>query len=292
MSRLRSMALADTLEMLDDTLRLTVGARHQSLDLRTYAYNTGVPAAPYDRSRTSPMAGVLFRWSPSLSAYANYIEALTQGETAPSTATAAIGKMLDPYVSRQKEVGLKFERARLGGALAFFTTDKPRGVVTADKDFVAQGQDRHQGLELTAFGEPLPRLKLLGGFTWLDAKQDRTGSATTDGKRVIGVPRQLLNLGVEWQLPGVPGLSMDARVIATSAVYANATNTLAVPGWGRLDVGARYQFEAGSHLVTLRARVDNVADRNYWASSGGYPGSGYLVLGTPRSFSLNASLDY
>ncbi|WAC74796.1 TonB-dependent receptor [Roseateles sp. SL47] len=292
MSRLRSTAIADTLVMLDKRLRLTVGVRHQFLDLRTYAYNTGAPAAPYDRSRTSPMGGVLFKWSPSVSAYANYIEALTQGETAPSTATAAIGKMLDPYVSRQKELGFKFERDRLGGALAFFTTDKPRGVVTDTKDFVAQGQDRHQGVELTAFGEPVPHLKLLGGLTWLDARQDSTGSATTDGKRVIGVPRHMLNLGAEWEIPGLQGVSMDARIIATSGVYANATNTLAVPGWSRLDLGARYQFEAAGHLVTLRARVDNVADRRYWASSGGYPGSGYLVLGTPRSFSLNASLDY
>lgn len=292
MSRLRSTAVADTLVMLDDRLRLTMGVRHQSLDLRTYAYNTGAPATPYDRNRASPMGGVLFKWSSSVSTYANYIEALTQGETAPSAATAAIGKMLDPYVSRQKELGLKFERDRLGGAVAYFTTDKPRGVVTANKDFVAQGQDRHRGIELTAFGEPVTHLKLLGGLTWLDARQDSTGSAATDGKRVIGVPRRMLNLGAEWQIPGLQGVSVDARIIATSGVYANAANTLAVPGWSRLDLGARYQFEAGAHLVTLRARVDNVADRHYWASSGGYPGSGYLVLGTPRSFSLNASLDY
>jgi iron complex outermembrane receptor protein len=44
--------------------------------------------------------------------------------------------------------------------------------------------------------------------------------------------------------------------------------------------------------VTLRARIDNVADRDYWASVGGYPGSGYLVLGNPRTFSLTASVNF
>ncbi|MFX1678395.1 TonB-dependent receptor [Mitsuaria sp. CC2] len=292
MTRLRSVAMADTLVMLDDALRITLGARHQSLDLRTYAYNTGAPGAPYDRSKTSPMGGVVFKFSKWLSVYGNYIEGLTQGDSAPSTATNAIGKVLDPYLSKQKEVGLKVDGGRVGGGLAFFSTAKPRGVVTSTLGFEAQGEDRHQGIELTAFGEPMAGLKLLGGLTWLDAEQKSTGVANTEGKRVIGVPRTMLNLGTEWNVPGVQGLSLDARVIATGSVYANATNMLSVSGWGRVDIGARYAMDVRGHLVTLRARVDNVADRNYWASSGGFPNSGYLVLGSPRTVSVNASFEY
>jgi iron complex outermembrane receptor protein len=37
--------------------------------------------------------------------------------------------------------------------------------------------------------------------------------------------------------------------------------------------------------------VDNVADRDHWASVGGYPGAGYLAVGAPRTFSLSASVD-
>ncbi|ANH68006.1 TonB-dependent siderophore receptor [Mitsuaria sp. 7] len=293
MTRLRSAALADTLAMFDDTLRLTLGLRYQSMDIRSYAYNTGVPAAPYDLSRTSPMAGVVFKLGKSFSAYANYIEGLTQGDTAGVSAGPSLqGTMLPPYQSKQKEIGLKFDGGRLGGGIAFFSTAKPRSVVVTNVSFTAEGEDRHQGIELSAFGEPMPGLKLLGGLTWLDAEQKSTGAATTDGKRVIGVPRTMLNLGTEWNVPGVQGLSLDARVIATSSMYANAANTLSVPGWGRVDLGARYALDVRGHLVTLRARVDNVADRSYWASSGGFPGSGYLVLGTPRTVSVNASFEY
>ena len=291
-TRLRSTAVADTLVMLDQKLRLTMGLRHQTMDIRSYAYDTGAAAAPYDRSRTSPMAGIVYKFSPGLSAYGNYIEGLAQGDTAPSTATASIGTMLEPYVSKQKEVGLKFDAGRIGGTLALFSTAKPRGVVTASKEFTAEGEDRHQGLETNVFGEVMPGLKLLGGFTWLDAQQRRTGDATTEGKRVIGVPRTMLNLGSEWSVPWVDGLSLDARVIDTGSVYANATNTISVPGWTRLDVGARYSVDVMGHGLTLRARVDNLANRNYWASSGGYPGSGYLVLGAPRTVTVSASLEY
>ena len=65
-----------------------------------------------------------------------------------------------------------------------------------------------------------------------------------------------------------------------------------MPGWNRLDVGARYMTEVQGKLVTLRARIDNLTNRNYWASVGGYPGSGYLVVGAPRTLSLSVSVDF
>ena len=40
--------------------------------------------------------------------------------------------------------------------------------------------------------------------------------------------------------------------------------------------------EVQGTLLTWRARVDNLANRKYWASAGGYPDQGYLVIGAPR----------
>ena len=50
--------------------------------------------------------------------------------------------------------------------------------------------------------------------------------------------------------------------------------------------------DIGGHLVTWRARVENIANRDYWSSVGGYPGNGYLVLGGPRTFTLSASMEF
>ncbi|HSD36258.1 MAG TPA: TonB-dependent siderophore receptor, partial [Rhodocyclaceae bacterium] len=90
----------------------------------------------------------------------------------------------------------------------------------------------------------------------------------------------------------VEGLALDARAIHTGGVWADSANTLAVPDWTRFDLGVRYLFEVKGALLTARARVDNVANRKYWASSGGYPDQGYLVIGTPRTISLNLSADF
>ena len=106
------------------------------------------------------------------------------------------------------------------------------------------------------------------------------------------MPRQQGNLGVEWDVPMLRGLTLDARAVMTGSSYADSANTLRVAGWARLDLGVRYLTEVQGKLLTLRARVDNVADRDYWASVGGYPGRGYLVQGAPRTFTLSASVDF
>ncbi len=137
-----------------------------------------------------------------------------------------------------------------------------------------------------------PGLRVLGGVTFLDAKQKNTGSATTDGQRVIGVPKAQSTLGAEWDVPGVRGLALDGRLIYTGASYADEANTRKVPSWTRLDVGARYITDISGSAWTFRARIDNVADRDYWASVGGYPGNGYLVLGNPRTLGVSASVDF
>ncbi|MFY3382900.1 TonB-dependent receptor [Paracidovorax sp. MALMAid1276] len=290
-TRLTSVALGDTMSFMDQRLLLTVGVRHQSMDIANYAYGTAVQTDRYDQSRTSPLLAAVYKVDKGLSVYANYVEGLTQGQTAPSTA-ANRGEMLSPYVSKQKEVGVKFDAGRMGGSVALFSTTKPRAYLDAANIFSTRGKDRHQGVELALQGEAAKGLRVLGGLTWLDAKQVSTGSATTDGQRVIGVPKLQANLGAEWDVPGVPGLALDGRLVHTGASYANATNTLRVPGWNRLDVGARYLTEVQGRLVTLRARIDNLTNRNHWASVGGYPGSGYLVVGAPRTLSLSVSVDF
>jgi len=289
--KMGSFAIGDTLSFADDTVLLTLGARQQTLKVENFAYNTGAPAPVYDRDRLSPAVGLVYRAGRQLSFYGNYIEGLTQGETAPGIA-ANNGEMLEPYVSKQKEIGVKYDGGRLGAGVALFSTTRPRGIVNAANVFTSEGEDRHAGLELTLYGEATRGLRVLGGATWLQAEQQSTGAAATDGKRVIGVPRFQANLGVDWDMPGVPGLAFDGRVVHTGSSYANDGNTLEVPGWTRLDLGVRYLVALGGKAVTLRARLDNVTNRGYWASVGGYPGQGYLVAGGPRSLWLSASADF
>ncbi|KAF1021472.1 MAG: Ferrichrome receptor FcuA [Paracidovorax wautersii] len=289
-TRLTSLALGDTVSLLDDRLLVTAGLRYQKISSTTYDYVSDRNGDAYDTSRTSPVLGLVYKLRPQVSLYANYIEGLAKGENIVGDYTNA-GQALPPYVSKQKEVGLKYDGGRIGAGVTLFSTDQP-GKLVENKTVTANGKNRHQGIELNAYGEPVRGWRVLGGVTLLDAQQKRTGDAETEGKRVIGVPRQQANVGVEWDVPPLRGLTLDTRIVRTGSSYADSANTLRVPGWTRLDLGARYVTEFQGKLLTLRGRINNATNRNYWASSGGYPGNGYLVLGAPRTFALTATVDF
>ena len=289
---LTSYAIGDTMGFMGERVLVTLGLRRQQIEVENFAYTSGTPDPAYDQSRTSPSVGAVWRLGKKLSLYGNYIEGLTQGDTAPAQATATPGKVLAPYVSRQKEVGLKFDLGKLGGGVALFTTTRPRAVVNARAEFVAEGQDRHQGIELNAYGVAGQGLRVLGGLTYLDAQQKATGNPATTGRQVIGVPNLQGSFGVEWDAPLARELTLDARVVHTGDSHYDDANTLEVPGFTRLDLGARTAVKVGTQTLTLRARIDNATDEDYYASVGGFPGIGYLVVGGPRSFSLSAAVDF
>ena len=294
--RTQSFALADTLSFYDDRVRLTLGLRHQTIESRSYSNSTGVQTDSYKKSATTPVAGVVFKASDELSLYGNYIEGLVKGDVAPTSAGGLpvrnAGQVFSPYRTKQKEVGLKWERDRIGASLALYTTDKPTAYVQ-DQVYGEFGKQRHRGMEVSMFGEPIKGLRVLGGLTFAQAKLRDTAGGVDDGHYVIGVPKRQITLGADWDVPGVQGLALNGRVIHSSSQYANAANTLRVSGWTRTDLGVRYLMDIGNNrLLTLRARVDNVFDKRFWASVGGYPGANYLVQSAPRTFALNASIDF
>ncbi len=294
-TRTASVAIADTMSFAQDRVLLTVGLRHQRIRGSSYDYDTGDLNPPVnDKSRLTPVAGVVVKASESVSLYANYIESLAKVPAASgSPPPLNAGQLFEPFHSKQKEIGVKYDTGKLGGSLALFTTNQPTAHIDEQTNLYGiYGEQRNRGAELMVFGEPVRGFRVLGGLTLLDAEQRRTQGGATDGKRAIGVARAQANLGAEWDVPGVNGLTLTGRVVHTSPQYADAANTQKVPAWTRFDLGARYLTEVNGRLLTLRARVDNVANKNYWASAGGYPGSGYLVLGAPRTFVLSASMDF
>lgn len=291
----KSVALADTLGFMDDRLLVTVGARWQGIETKSYSSQTGNRSGQYDDHEVSPVAGVIYKLTDEFSVYANYIEGLSKGETASATSGGLpvlnSGTTLAPYVAKQTEIGLKYDGGYLGGSIAVFSTERPFGIVE-NQVFREGGEQRNRGIELSMFGEPTYGVRVLGGVTLLDAKQQKTLNGANDGNDAIGVPRIQANIGGEWDVPGVAGLTLTSLVVHTGKQYASASNDLELPSWTRLDLGARYRMVIDDRDVTLRAGLDNATGRDYWASAGGYPGSNYLVLGAPRTLSVSATVDF
>lgn len=305
----KSVAAADTLAFADERVLVTLGARYQIIEQHTFDYNTGAencvtprpgatPVCGYDESVVTPIGAIVFKIADQFSLYANYAEGLVQGTQVPTTVSTPNGvvtpvnggQTLDPFVSTQYEIGAKYDGGSIGATLSLFRVNMPTAILAGDvvRD---DGEQLNQGIELSAYGQAAESLRLLGGVTYLDTEYRKTELGLNEGNAVIGVPEIQANVGLE--LDVARGFSVDGRVVYTSSQEANLANTLSIPSWTRLDLGARYELELGeTKTLTFRARLDNVTDKNYWASVGGSAGSNYLVHGSPRTFVLSASLDF
>lgn len=287
-TKLSSLALADTLSMLNDTLLVTVGARRQQVEAQNYNFATGVPiGARYDKSKVTPLAGVVFKLRPQLSLYASYVEGLSKGDTAPISSTLANpGEMLSPYQSKQKEIGTKWDQGAFMGTLSLFEITKPSAAISGNT-FAINGEQRNRGIEGNAAGEVAKGVRVLGGLSYIDAVVTKSANASIRGKDAIGVPKLQANLGAEWDPRALPGLTLSGRAVHTGKTYANDINTLRTPDWTRFDAGARYTTRIVAKPVTFRLNVENLAGKDYY----GVATAGYLFLGTPRTVTLSAGID-
>ena len=296
-TQLQSFALADTFSLFDDKLKTTVGVRHQNIKTTSYDYNTQAKTASYDESAWTPSVGVVYQPTMDWSVYGNYIESLAKGAAAPlvdnsGNAITNAGQNLDPYVSKQTELGVKYDNGAIGSSFAIFHTDEPRAYINNSNTFTAAGENRHQGVELTVFGSPSENMRLNAGVTYLSAEQKDTGDSALDGNRVIGVPTLQSNVNLEYDLAAVEGLTLTGDIIHTGSRYSDNANTLKVDGYTTLDLGARYRTMLAGQDVTLKGMVTNVTGEDYWQSVGGYSDAGYLNAGEPTALKVSATFDF
>ncbi|MDN5897031.1 MAG: TonB-dependent receptor [Psychrobacter sp.] len=294
--KLQSFALADTFSLFNDKLKTTLGVRHQNIETTSYNPDTQAQTGNYDESKWTPSVGLVYQPTMDWSVYGNYIESLAPGKKAPlengGNPVTNAGQDLAPYVSEQTEVGVKYDNGTIGSSLAIFRIDAARAYIDDTNTFTANGENRHQGAELSIFGSPSENMRLIAGVSYLSAKQKDTGDVTLDGNRVIGLPKLQSNVNLEYDLAAVEGLTLTGDIIHTGARYADNANTLKVDGYTTLDLGARYRTVLAGQDVTLKGMVTNVTGEDYWQSVGGYTDFGYLNAGEPTALKVSATFDF
>ncbi|AZD02533.1 TonB-dependent receptor [Pseudomonas chlororaphis] len=291
-NRFSGVALSDTLGFFDDRLLLTLGARWQRVKVDDWSDGVKGDTA-YDEEKVSPSGGLLFKATDQLSLYVNYMEGLSQGKIAPSTSINE-DEIFPPFISRQVEAGAKYDAGAFALTAAVFRIKQPAYETNATtRVFGPNGKRQNDGVELSVFGEPLKGFRLLGGVMYIDSELKDTTNGTFDGNRAPATPKYNVNLGAEWDVPKVQGLTLTARGIYSSSQYLDQANSKEIDSWERFDLGARYAFKLDDKDITLRANVENVLDKRYWSSAGASddsePG---LTLATPRTLLLSATVGF
>jgi iron complex outermembrane recepter protein len=290
-SHLSSIGIADTMSIFDKRIQFTVGVRQQYVEANSYSNVTGALTAGYQEQALSPAYALVIKPWEMVSLYANYIEGLEPGSVvAPQYANA--GEALPPFHARQYEAGVKVDWGRITTTMSVFDITRPLQLLDAASNRLTQnGESRNRGVEFNVFGAVTESVRLLGGVMFIDARQEKTPGGANDGKRTWGVADVQVNLGAEWDIPYVNGLTVTGRVIHTGSFFADAANRLEAPDWTRVDLGARYTFVApwNKKPVVLRFSVENVFDQDYWQ---GTNTDRYIMIGAPRTYMASTTFNF
>lgn len=279
--------LGDEISLYDGRVVALAALRHVSVEASNFNNTTGAVTSKYSADKITPTAALLVKPLDKLSLYGNFAEALEQGGTAP-TGTTNAGQSLAPLESKQFEIGAKYDFGNVGLTAAAFDIVKENTFTNASNTFVKDGEQRHRGLELAAFGQPMDGIRLLGGVMLLDAETTKTLNGTFDGNRPIGVPEIQARLNGEADIDAVRGLTLTATVSYNGPAMVDASNSREIDGWYRLDLGARYKFMIDTTPAVLRFSVENVFDSNYWATVD----RGSLFVSPPRTFLISTTVDF
>jgi iron complex outermembrane receptor protein len=151
-------------------------------------------------------AFVVKPWGNSVALYGNYIEALSPGDQVLATSGYTnAGQLMAPYTSKQKEIGLKWDRGKFANTLSLFQINRPNTMVVTnslnEKTQTYDGEQESRGVEWNTFGQIDENVRLLGGISYLRAEINNATVAATKGNTPFGIPKWTMNAGVEWDTP-------------------------------------------------------------------------------------------
>jgi iron complex outermembrane receptor protein len=258
--------------------QLFAGLRHSD-------YKSDQGTAHYTAKKNTPMAAAVYKLSEALSFYASYAKGLEEGDTAP-TGSSNVGERMAPGVSTQQEVGTRWLTE--GGTLlsaALFNIKRPGAYTNASSVYVADGQQRYRGLELSTQGTLTRELSWQTSALWLDPKF-RHISAAYEGKLPENAARQTGSVFLSYALAQVPGLSLSSGAYYTGRRPVNDLDQAWLGGVTTYTLGGRYTTRLMGLPSSWQLNVENVADKQYWAAGGTR-----LAAGAPRSVKLSLKLD-
>lgn len=269
------------------------GGAHDRLNLilgiRKSVYREYVASDRYHWRRTfaaNPTtfsAAGIYRPRSNVSLYASYIQGIESEPPAPNL-TVNQGEILPPGKSTQWELGAKVSpNQSLLLNVAYFDIRRRLTYVNSDNRFVDDGNGYYGGVEAGIAGKVTSDLSVVGSATLLDAREAVPGDRAIDGKRVEDSAHWQWSLFGEYRpSKWLRGVGLSGGIFFVGRRPINPENSLFVPGYTTLDIGASYTLRIAGLSTIVRLNVNNLLAKRYVASTG----SNVFAMGMPRTIRL------
>ena len=275
------------------------GVRYTRLN-RSSVRTNGTRATDYDQNLTTRFVAASYQINPAHMVYASFGQGV-ESEVAPGRSRYTnAGEALPALTSKQFEIGIKGALDQVRWSAAYFDITRPMfgdlGSCSKTATCTRQidGSAKHSGLELTASTPTASATQpwyLNGGVTLINAKRDgSTIDASQNGLRPTNVPDWVLRLNAAYKITAVPGLQVTAHISHEGKRAVLPDNSVTLPAWTRLDVGASYSTKIANAQTTWSFGVDNVMNKSYYKESPYQFGHVYLFPGAPRTARLSVQI--
>ena len=292
-----------------DRWRVNLGVRHSEVrfasDDRYVTTDNPDDSGRLRYSRSSPVAGVLFRVTPEVSVYANAgggFETPTFSELAYRPDGDGGLNDLRAARSRNMEIGLRARSGTLAYSAALFDSrTRDEVVVVANEGgrsvYDNAGTTRRRGAEFSISGELSPRWHYAAAYTFMDARYasdfavcaqapcDDEELLIEDGHYIPGLSRHAAWAELRWGLDADTDIILDGRFV--DRVYVDDSTDESAAGYAVFDLAAERRFEVFGLEWRGYARVANLFDREYVGAvrvndgNGRYyepaPGRGWMI---------------
>lgn len=303
---------------LTDRWSVSGGVRHSVVKYESEDHfitgTNGDDSGSIQFSKTTPVAGVVFKVNPVFNLYANAgkgFETPTFAELAYKSVSATstgLNFALKPAESTNYEIGAKTylgTSTRLNAAV--FKTDTKNEIVVLLNNagrsvFQNVDSSSREGFELavdSAFGNGFTALL---SYTLLNAKFDNAfltcGTSTTctvpniivpAGNKIPGVPSNSVYGELGWSYSPL-GFATAVEGRWVDKVFVNDLNSESADAYTLVNLRASFEQKFGGWKISEFARVDNIFDKEYVgsvivnASAGQYyepaPGTSYTIGGS------------
>lgn len=266
---------------LADPLHVILGARYTN-------WNRETLSSEMEKNNTTPYGGVIWDFYDNWSAYASYTSVFQ-----PQDYQDASGGYLSPVIGKNYEAGVKSDwlNSRLTTSISVFRSEldnvaEATGATNPDTGnaiYVGKSGVVSRGVEFEVNGALTDNWQMtFGGTTYV--AEDRDGENYNSQ-----LPRTSFNLFTSYRLPMLDQLTLGGGVNWQSKTYkdvgapdGNGTWRARQGSYALVDLFARYDVTKN---LSVQGNLNNLFDKEYDENVG----SGGIVYGEPRSFSVTAS---
>ena len=260
---------------LNDISEITLGLRHDNVafDVTDKFLADGDDSGKINLNEFSPMVGISLKASSNTNIYATVSKAFETPTTTEfaNSSGGGFNQTIKPQKSTNYEIGIKTFNNKYSFEAAIFQTDV-KDELTPFEDSEQPGRtfftnagssDRH-GLELTSIRRFYDRFEFSTTYTYSDFKFNHfrnTGGEIYDGKRIPGIPKNLLNFNLSWSNESGAYANLDTTF--TGEFYADNGNQTKVDSYTVSNLRLGKNFIRNDLDIGFYLGVNNIFNEKY-----------------------------